>query len=136
MLYHYFLIKNLPLIEDINNIINAINFKLPRIINLMCYVDHPDLYYNIVNHIPQKNTNINFYLKNKRITTILFLNKNNIRKVDYQKSFIQSNNLKLYGPVDCYYHSTNGRKYKKMTNNGLKDGLYSCNELSLIHKCG
>ena len=63
MLYHSFLIQQLPLIFDIINQINKIYYSLPRMINLTCQINSSDIHYDIVHRLPHRNEYIDFYIK-------------------------------------------------------------------------
>jgi len=125
--------KHLPLIDDINHFINILYHRLPYIINISPNVNQDNLQYDTISHLPNKYSNLKFYVKNGFITTILIYNKNNTKKINYNKSYILGN-LKLFGtPQNCVYYNKTGQIKYQTNRNHLKDGLYGCDQLSVIY---
>lgn len=131
MLITYFLIKNLPLYEDLTKYINyliLINNK--RVIEIT-----NDIYNdNILKYecIDSSHTIIgipfaNIYIKQSMLCSIMVYTNNGCSRLNYKKSFIEPKFLKLTNEIGCFYRDK--YRLKKVTLNNLSDckqGYYRC----------
>jgi hypothetical protein len=92
MFYHYFLINQLPLINDIAKYINILvvkNTEYPLIINEK-FSNHNLIHYDdFYNQIIEHEFNITFYIKNGKIVDLKVYNSKHHGVLNLQKSYIK-----------------------------------------------
>jgi hypothetical protein len=127
MLYTYFLIKQLPLVNDITNYINHIIFSFERIITIDHNLNYDDDYYD-VQSIFYSLKCAKLYIKNGIISSVMVYDVNKVSLLNYKKLYIK--NLTLVNDTDSYYCDKNHMTKKiKLTNDlsKYKQGYYQCN---------
>jgi hypothetical protein len=120
MLYIYFLIKQLPMVNDITNYINNINFSFERIITIDSNLN------NDVQCISYFNKCDKLYIK-MNISSVMVYGIDSLSLLNYKKLYVK--NLKIINDTDTFYYDKNHVTKKIKLNNDLSKcdhGYYNC----------